>query len=182
MAMRKNPEIYPILADTHYLPFSTASFDFVLSHFLFLWLADPLRALCEMKRLTRPGGAVLALAEPDYGGRIDHPPELQPLGDWQAEALRQQGADPFIGRKLSALFHTAGLRQVETGVLGGQWTQPPQAEEWQSEWNILDADLAQDLHHKADLEKLKQADWQAWQSGVRTLYVPTFYAWGRVPA
>jgi len=75
-----------------------------------------------MARITRPGGAVLALAEPDYGGRIDYPIKLAQMGKWQIESLRLQGADPLMGRKLATIFNSAGFDSVETGVLGGQWS------------------------------------------------------------
>jgi hypothetical protein len=131
-----------------------------------------------MLRVTRRGGAVLALAEPDYGGRIDYPPELQPLGEAQIQSLRQQGADPELGRKLSALLHDCGLIQVETGVLSGSWTQPPSREDLDIEWQVLESDLqGRDL----DLVRLRQIDEQAWAEGTRTLFVPTFYGWGIKP-
>jgi ubiquinone/menaquinone biosynthesis C-methylase UbiE len=53
------------------LPYPPAVFDITFCHFLLLWVRDPLQALDEMKRVTRPGGAVLALAEPDHDSRVD---------------------------------------------------------------------------------------------------------------
>src|SRR5690606_28911539 len=52
--------------DAHWLPYRNDCFDIVFCHFLLLWVADPVRAAAEMKRVTRPGGSVLLLAEPDY--------------------------------------------------------------------------------------------------------------------
>ena len=37
-------------------PFTNASFDLTFCHYLLLWLKDPLSAIKEMKRVTRPGG------------------------------------------------------------------------------------------------------------------------------
>ena len=74
-----------------------------------------------MKRVTRPGGTVAALAEPDYGGRIDFPDSLGELGQWQAFALGSQGANPNVGRRLMAEFIAADLDSVESGLMGGQW-------------------------------------------------------------
>ena len=81
-----------------------ASFDICLCHFLLLWIANPLAALKEMRRIVKPGGWVLALAEPDYGSRIDFPPELEALGQAQSKALQSQCADVSVGRKLRGLF------------------------------------------------------------------------------
>jgi ubiquinone/menaquinone biosynthesis C-methylase UbiE len=169
-------------ADAFHLPFPPAAFDVAICHFLLLWLADPLAALREMKRVIRPNGIVLAIAEPDYGGRIDHPEVLARLGAYQVESLRLQGADPTMGRKLSGFFHQAGLKAVETGVLGGQWTGQPDWRAWELEWQVLENDIRRLGENLSDIESLKAADRVAYQSGGRVLFVPTFYALGRVPS
>ncbi len=161
------------------LPYASGVFDLVCCHYFLLWVDRPARALGEMRRVTRRGGAVLVLAEPDYGGRIDYPPELAPLGQWQREALKRQGADPEMGRQLGALLREAGLQSVETGLLGGQWGPPPSAEARASEWAILQSDLQGTVSPEA-LQRLRAQDEAAWQRGDRVLFVPTFYAWGRV--
>lgn len=172
------PGIAPLCADGHFLPYRNATFDLVFCHFLLLWVKNPGQVLREMRRITRPGGAVLALAEPDYGGRIDYPPPLEELGRWQTDSLRKQGADPEIGRKLAGLFVQAGLRQVETGILGAEWPiSTPQ--EQNLEWDVLQADLAEKLTAQ-DIQKMKTRDDIAWQTGQRVLFVPTFFTWGRV--
>ncbi|RLC62263.1 MAG: hypothetical protein DRI48_09770, partial [Chloroflexi bacterium] len=112
-----------VQGDAANLPFPDQSFDVVVCHYLLLWLSDPARGVREMARVVRPSGCVLACAEPDYGGRIDHPPEMVPLGRLQIEALRRKGADPEIGRRLGGLFVAAGLR-VKVGVMAGQWELP----------------------------------------------------------
>jgi SAM-dependent methyltransferase len=90
-----------IQGDGHQLPYASSSFEIVFCHFLLLWVAEPQTVVNEMARIVRPGGAVLALAEPDYGGRIDYPEEFSELGLWQEQALRRQGADTRLGRRLS---------------------------------------------------------------------------------
>ena len=87
------------------LPFTQDSFDICLCHYLLLWINEPLQALEEMKRVTRPGGHVLILAEPDYTHRIDFPDELSILGKLQAESLGSQGADPGIGPSIAGLLN-----------------------------------------------------------------------------
>ena len=160
------------------LPYPAAAFDLTFCHFLLLWVADPLQALGEMRRVTRPGGAVLALAEPDYGRRLDAPAALEPLGRWQAEALRRQGADPDLGRRLADLFRRAGIPPVETGTLQERGERRPAPGEREQEWAVLDSDLA-GLVPEADLQRLKRLDEAAWAAGERRLYVPTHFAWGR---
>jgi SAM-dependent methyltransferase len=173
------PGVSLLCADGASLPYAGSAFDIVFCHFVLLWVADPLQVLTEMRRVTRPGGVVLALAEPDYGGRVDYPAELSQLGRWQAESLRQQGADPEIGRKLAGLFNQAGLRQVETGVLGGEWLNPPTPAEREMEWDVLQADLAGKIPSQ-DFSKMKELEQQAWERGERVLFVPTFFASGHV--
>lgn len=182
MAMRNTRRSILAQGDAHALPYASQCFDLAYCHFLLLWVNDPLGVVEEMARVVRPGGAVLALAEPDYGGRIDYPHELAELGQAQRLSLHGQGADPLVGRKLSGIFHQAGLISVETGVLGGQWSSPPSPEEWDAEWRVLEHDLKQASGLIDRPEALKKLDWAAWQAGERVLFVPTFYAFGVVPA
>ncbi|HSV85297.1 MAG TPA: methyltransferase domain-containing protein [Levilinea sp.] len=167
-----------VCGDAFRLPYRAAVFDITLCHFLLLWLPDPAAGLAEMARVTRPGGYLCILAEPDYGARIDYPPQFERLGKLQAEVLREQGADPLIGRKLPALLTGAGLESIHVTLIGGHWSGPPHAIDWSSEWSVIATDL-QDRLSAAELDALRQQDKLAWKSGERLLYVPTFYAWGR---
>jgi SAM-dependent methyltransferase len=171
--------------DAHHLPYAGGSFAAACCHFLLLWVRDPLGVVTELSRVTRPGGTVLLLAEPDYGGRIDFPYELAILGEWQSQALTRAGANPQIGRRLSALLSRAGCVEIESGVLGGQWGGAPSESDWQMEWQVLRADLEQLPGilpgRETDLAALQEIDRRAWQRGERVLFVPTFYAWGRKP-
>ena len=179
------------------LPYPSRVFDITFCHFLLLWVRDPLRALLEMKRVTRPGGAVLALAEPDYDSRVDKPDALAPLGRWQAESLRRQGADPGLGSRLATLFRQAGFRPIETGTLraspgssgvvpvpargtgrGGGERLPTPAER-NLEWAVLETDLAGWVPAQ-EVSRMKLLDEQAWERGERVLHVPTYFAWGKV--
>jgi SAM-dependent methyltransferase len=186
-AQKSSPSALFLLGDANDLPFSTDAFDIALCHFVLLWVKDPVRVLAEMTRVTHPGGAVLALAEPDYGGRIDYPAELALIGEWQQSSLRTQGAEPCMGRRLGTLFHQAGLTSVETGVLGGHWNKTRSRAELESEWTVLQSDLEalfspeQLVSMQVELARLRHLDLEANQRGNRLLFVPTFYAWGRVP-
>jgi SAM-dependent methyltransferase len=179
IARRSDPYSSFVTGDGLALPFRSRSFNLVYCHFLLLWVQDPARALAEMARVTAPGGTVLALAEPDYADRIDYPQPLSELGRLQREALIAQGADPDIGRRLGELFFHAGLINIETGLLGGQWSGPPSAENWASEWQVLESDLQGRISPER-LRDLRRLDASAWQHGERVLFVPTFYAIGRV--
>ncbi len=178
VARQEAPGLQLVQGDAHALPFPDSSFDLVLCHFLLLWLRDPARGVREMARVVRPGGTVLACAEPDYGGRVDHPPELVRLGWLQAEALRRQGANPEAGRRLGEWFSAAGMGAT-AGVIAGQWPAPaPPDAGLDAEWAMRRQDLAGMLD-ASELDHLEQVDRAAAQSGARVLFVPTFYAWGR---
>jgi ubiquinone/menaquinone biosynthesis C-methylase UbiE len=174
--------------DAHHLPFLNGSFDLTLCHFLLLWVSRPEAVAAEMRRVTRQGGAVLALAEPDYGGRIDYPPEFEVIREWQTASLSKQGANPKFGRRLAGLLHKAGLREVESGVLGAHWQRQPSKEDLEMEWDVLLYDIKQNSgagFAPEELDKrigrLREREEAAWENRERVLFVPTFFAWGRVP-
>jgi hypothetical protein len=78
------------------------------------------------------------------------------------------------------LFNQAGLIEVESGVLGAQWSQVPAAEDLEMEWQVMRNDLAKAVSPD-ELDALERIDRRAALAGERVLFVPTFYAWGRVP-
>ena len=165
--------------DAHTLPYVNASFDITFCHFLLLWVDEPLRVLHEMKRVTKPGGHILALAEPDYTSRVDEPPELAVLGRWQAESLQWQGADVGFGVRLAESFFQAGIELVETGAIEQSKKDEITFDEWELEWAVLEADLAESVPVE-EAQRMKKLDKQAWERGERVLHVPTYFAWGRI--
>ncbi|GAB4534799.1 MAG: hypothetical protein Fur0018_24790 [Anaerolineales bacterium] len=183
MAMRNAPQAHYTQGDALRLPFPARTFDAVFSHFLLLWLPDPLQALREMRRVTRPGGRVLALAEPDYGGRLDAPPPLDEAGRWQTRALRAQGAQPETGRHLRALFTRAGLHEIAGGILGAEWHTADGPEDAAAEWQVFRQDMCHLPHppDEAQIAVWQAADMCARQRGERVLFVPVCYAFGKAP-
>jgi len=160
--------------DGHDLPYPDKSFDIAYCHFLLLWVRDPLQVLCEMARV---GHIVLALAEPDYSQRQDEPQALRELGRWQTESLSRQGANPAFGAVLAETFFHAGLTLVETGPIRSP-DRKRSPIEWQSEWSVIEADLAGSIPEK-DIRKMKALDGLAQKDGNRILHVPTYFAWGK---
>jgi SAM-dependent methyltransferase len=173
------PAVSLTRGDALLLPYPNTEFDITYCHFLLLWVGNPLGALREMKRVTKPDGHVLALAEPDYTARIDKPDELAPLGKWQTAALIGQGADPGLGARLAELFFEAGIRVVETGAIQSRGKEAPTLAERENEWAVLKTDLIPNVPRQ-DLRKMKRLDDQAWARGERILHVPTYFAWGQV--
>lgn len=179
---RHTSAAFYVLADANEMPFSPSSFDVCLCHFFFLWIRAPQSVFAEMVRVTRPGGSILILAEPDYGGRIDYPTDLEIIGDWQRDSLQTQGADPLIGRKIASLFSTEGVSLVEFGVIGGRWVRGFDRSSWEMEWQTIthDLELLDEKELIDSLAAVKERDLDAYLRGERVLFVPTFYAWGKV--
>lgn len=168
-----------ICGDAVSLPFADSSFDISLCHYLLLWLKDPLKVLIEMRRITRNGGYILLLAEPDYAHRIDFPEELSILGKMQSESLREQGADPSIGPSIAELLDQAEIEVIETGLSGGQWSPNVSIDDLDLEWKILNNDLVL-FSSNEQHQKYREMDQNSRKRGTRILFVPVFYALGRV--
>jgi len=98
---------YRVGGDAACLPFRDNAFDLFFSQITLLWMPALEAVLDEIERVLAPGGALVAL-EPDYGGMIEHPPELASRDVWLS-ALARAGADPFIGRKLPGLLSARGF-------------------------------------------------------------------------
>jgi SAM-dependent methyltransferase len=164
-----------VQADALDLPFDDDSFDVVYCSFTLLWVSDPQRAVREMARVAR--GSVVCLAEPDYGGRICVPREVADLDRYLAEALAEEGADPYLGRKLGRMMESAGLR-VEMGVHPGVWAPDRLREEAAAEWDAI----AEAVRARVDGGTLDQAR-EAWNhalgDGSLFLFNPVFHAIGR---
>ena len=166
-----------VRGDALSLPYADFTFDITFCHFLLLWVRDPLTAVREMARVTRPNGFVLALAEPDHTARVDKPESLAPLGRWQTEALRRQGADVSVGAHLADTFARAGIEIVETGSI--QRAEEATVSGQEKEWAVIEADV-RGLVAEEEIHKLKLLDEEARARGGRVLHVPTYFVWGRV--
>ena len=182
LATHHSANTHYLQGDANQLPYADDSFNLVFCHFLLMWVKNPGNVLEEMVRVTKPGGKVMALAEPDYGGRIDHPIELTALGQLQIKSLQRQGANPLIGRQLLDLFNSTGLESVEAGLLGGQWSGQPSWDSWSQEWQVFRADMAEvpGILTATRIKELEEIERKAVQKGSRVLFVPTFYACGTV--
>ncbi len=168
------PAVSLTRGDGFSLPYADKSFDIAYCHFLLLWVNDPLQVVREMARVS---DVVLALAEPDYSQRVDEPSALKVLGEWQAESLRRQGANPSFGARLAETFHQAGINIIETGPIQSGAVMRS-VEDWENEWEVIEADLGGWIP-SLEIQKMKELDKGARSRNERTLHVPTFFAWGK---
>jgi SAM-dependent methyltransferase len=99
--------------DLFALPFADASFDVVWTKYVLQWLAEPVAALAELKRVLRPGG-VLVSADFD-GFMVEHfpvAPEFEATAAW----LMPQLVDPVIGRKVAGYLLALGFTDVDVTI------------------------------------------------------------------
>lgn len=101
-------------ADAYALPFDDASFDLVWCAQSFISLDDPLRAVCEMARVLKPGGRLAVLETDEYHHVLLPWPVKLELA--VAKAVRTMcerrygsGAKWAQARKLRGHFRDAGL-------------------------------------------------------------------------
>jgi SAM-dependent methyltransferase len=157
------------LGDVYALDFPDGSFDVVHAHQVLQHLGDPVRALREMRRVTRPGG-LIAARDSDYGAMNWYPdsPALESWRELYLAVARGNGGDPQAGRRLHALAREAGLTDVTCS--SSNWTYATEAERswWGGLWadrtvkssyaaNAVDGGYAT----AADLERIA-AGWHAW--------------------
>lgn len=96
-----------VCADATDLPVKNQSIDLVFSQNVLLWTKNIERIAKQIYRILAPNGSWV-LIEPDYGGLIEYPLELETREIW-IQALSRAGADPLIGRKLPPLLTQAGF-------------------------------------------------------------------------
>ncbi len=95
------------------LPFPDGQFDAVFSHALFEHIAEPVKALREIKRVLKPGG-VAGLCSPDWDGFMFAPPdpEVQAAAALFRRIQEANGGNTTAGRRLGVWLGEAGWRDV----------------------------------------------------------------------
>jgi SAM-dependent methyltransferase len=156
-------------ADVHRLEFPDGAFDVVHAHQVLQHVADPVRALREMRRVCRPGG-VVAARDADYAGFVWFPqlPALDLWRDCYRQAARANGGEPDAGRRLLSWALEAGFDDIApTGSLWCYAT-PADRDWWGGMWadRILHSVIARDmvrlgLSTAAQLEEISAA-WLQW--------------------
>ncbi len=168
------------VGDVYELPWDTGTFDAVHAHQVLQHLADPVAALREMARVTRPGG-IVAARDADYASMVWYP-ELDGLARWMEvyqAASRANHAEPNAGRRLVAWCHAAGLTDLTATASTWSYTTPLQCAWWGTAWSrrALESSYAtQALEHglatPADLEEISTA-WLEWSRHPDAWFVMT---------
>jgi SAM-dependent methyltransferase len=121
--------------DLYELPFPDSSFDVVHAHQVLQHLAEPVRALAEMRRVLRPGG-VLGVRDADYACFAWAPsdPLLTRWLELYREIARRNGGQPDAGRFLKGWTRAAGFHEVRATSSTWTYADPVSCEWWGSLW------------------------------------------------
>lgn len=156
-------------ADAYALPAADATYDVVHAHQLLQHLGDPVAALREMARVTKPGG-IVAARDADYSAMTWHPASegmTRWLSTYRALA-RANGGEPDAGRRLRGWARAAGLTEVTASASAWSYGTAEETAWWAGVWadratqsafatQAVELGLATD----ADLAEIAAA-WRAW--------------------
>jgi SAM-dependent methyltransferase len=170
------PENQYLHADENSLARTGMRFDLIVLSFVLMWQARPLPFLKKLKKLLRSGGILLVLAEPDYGGRIDFPPELDFLKEIFIGHIVKTGGDPFIGRRLASLLAKAGFQATVELASCLHFPGGHAGDVWKREWKFWQ-DLAG--FPDATLQKILRLEKSAAARNERLVLFPVFCAMAR---
>lgn len=118
IARRQLRNVEVLQADAKATGLPRALFDVVHARLVLVNVPEPERVVEEMVALARPGG-IVASHEADWGAGFCDPPF--PAWDRLLEVFkaycRNNGIDPFVGRRTHQIFRTAGLNEIHVTPL-----------------------------------------------------------------
>ncbi len=169
LARREITGVAVVVGDVHELAFADDSFDIVHAHQVLQHVTDPVQALREMARVTKPGG-LIAVRDSDYAAGSCYP-AAPALDRWLAlydVAARRNGGEPNAGRHLLAWAHAAGLETATVTTSTWCFATPEDRAYWGGMWadRILHSALAEQvlreqLSTAEELHEISRA-WSEW--------------------
>lgn len=128
-------EVTVLVGDAQALDLPGDAVDVVHAHQVLQHLPDPVAALAEFRRVTRPGGLV-AVRDSDYGGFRWFPeePAWDRWLDLYQRAARANGGHPDAGRRLLAWARAAGFEGVEATSSTWCHATPSARAAWAATW------------------------------------------------
>lgn len=155
--------------DVYALDLADDSIDVVHAHQVLQHLADPVRALREMRRVCRPDG-VVAVRDGDYAAMSWWPasPGLDRWQDLYRAVARANGGEPDAARRLVGWVRAAGFDRLEVGASAWCFADPADRAWWSETWAVRIADspladraLELGLATRPELDGCAAA-WRAW--------------------
>ncbi len=157
------------VGDVHALDFPDDTFDVVHAHQVLQHLGDPVAALREMRRVTRPGG-IVAVRDGDYAA-FTWWPEVPALDEWldlYERVARGNGGEPDAGRRLLSWAHAAGFTDVAPSASAWCYATPVDRAWWGGMWadRVLKSDMARSALERdeataEDLQRISDG-WRQW--------------------
>lgn len=158
------------IGDVYRLAYDDDTFDVTHAHQVLQHLSDPVAALKEMKRVTKPGGMV-AVRDADYDGMFWTPPDPR-LDHWMDTyrlVAKHNNAEPDGARHLLGWALDAGYDDVTPSGDAWVFATPEDRDYWGGQW--VDRALSSDFARQAvdygfatvdDLQSFSQAfaDWK----------------------
>ena len=154
--------------DVMSLPFDDGTFDVAHAHQVLQHLSDPVGALAEMRRVTRPGG-IVAVRDAVYSAMTWFP-EPAGMEQWRSvytATARTNGGEPDAGSRLLSWAREAGFTDVTASASTWCYATPTDRA-WQSQtWaqrcltSFGPQAVELGLADGSDLETMAQA-WRQW--------------------
>ena len=158
-----------VVGDAHATGLPDGAFDAVHAHQVLQHLADPAKALAEMRRVCRPGG-VVAARDGDYAAFAWHP-QVPELDEWLAlyrRVARANGGEPDAGRRLASWARAAGFTDITASASTWLFATPEERAFWGGMWAervvasaFADRAVALGEATAGDLARMAGA-WRAW--------------------
>lgn len=157
------------VADVHHLDLPDASYDVTHAHQVLQHVSDPVQALREMARVTKPGG-IVAAKDSDYSAFAWWPrlPELDEWMELYQAAARANGGEPDAGRRLLSWAQQAGLEEITPSSSTWCYATPDDRQWWGDLWadRILESAMARQvvdsgLATRDDLHRISDG-WRRW--------------------
>ncbi|MEV0225570.1 methyltransferase domain-containing protein [Streptomyces sp. NPDC050704] len=159
------------VADVHALDYPDDTFCVVHAHQVLQHVGDPVRALREMYRVTRPGGLV-AVRDADYAAMTWYP-QTPGMDDWldlYRRVARANGGEPDAGRRLKSWALQAGFTDTDITASSSTWCYATAEERawWSGLWadRTVDSSYAERAteggHATAGQLHAAAAAWREW--------------------
>ncbi|MDX3242069.1 class I SAM-dependent methyltransferase [Streptomyces sp. ME18-1-4] len=123
------------VADVHALEYPDDTFCVVHAHQVLQHVGDPVQALREMLRVTKPGGYV-AVRDSDYAAMTWYPasPGMDDWLDLYRRVARANGGEPDAGRRLKSWALAAGVTDLTATSATWTFSTPEERAWWSGLW------------------------------------------------